>query len=358
MSADLLRAQTLIDEGHRLRDSGRLDDAEGAYLAAAKLAPAAANPIHNWAVIRHLRADLAAAEAGLRRALELEPGRAVTEAALGAALLAQGRFGVGFPLYDAWRRTAARQGKAAPALPIPAWRGEPLSGRRFLIVSEEGYGDQIMFARYAALLRDRGASVTWVCPPPLARLFAEGLNIEAIPATGEVQLAGFDFYSPSSALPVLFGEYGDEPPAQPYLDPPKPVVSPGLSVGVVTNGNPNHRQDRFRSLPPELAAQFLALPGAMSLQPEETGARDFHDTAAIIAGLDLVISVDTAVAHLAGALGKPVWVLVYEPQPDWRWMQGRTDSPWYPSARLFRQPQAGDWAGVLAQVRAALAARR
>jgi ADP-heptose:LPS heptosyltransferase len=122
----------------------------------------------------------------------------------------------------------------------------------------------------------------------------------------------------------------------------------------MTTGAAYHPNDANRSLPPTVAAELLALPGAVSLRPEDTGARDFQDTADLIAGLDLVITVDTAVAHLAASLGKPTWILLPAAKTDWRWQKERTDSPWYPSVRLFRQGSAGDWAGVIAQVRTAL----
>jgi hypothetical protein len=350
-------AGALIDEANALRRAGDLAGAQARFEAAVAAAPDAAPPIHNLATLRHMVGDLAGAEAGYRRALALEPDNALTATGLGAVLLAQGRFTEGFPLYDQWRRAPGRAVQAAPDLSLPRWRGEPLAGKRLLIWSEEGFGDQIMFARYAARLRDLGAQITWLCPPPLARLFAEGLGVVTIPAAGavDIRLDAFDLYSPSSALPLLFD---GEVSGAPYLRPPAPRSAPGLTLGMIVNGNPNHPHDTARSIPEALRPDFLALPGAVSLQPEVTGARDFHDTAAIIMGLDLVISVDTAVAHLAGALGKPVWVLAYAPEGDWRWMQGRTDSPWYDSARVFRQAEPGDWSGVLSDLQAALAATK
>ena len=123
----------------------------------------------------------------------------------------------------------------------------------------------------------------------------------------------------------------------------------------MARGNPTHKNDAKRSLDPSGAAELLSLPGAVSLAPEHTGARDFQDTADLIAGLDLVISVDTAVAHLAGSLGVPTWILLPSTGVDWRWLRGRKDSPWYPSARLFRQPPTGDWPSVLREVQAELA---
>jgi hypothetical protein len=125
-------------------------------------------------------------------------------------------------------------------------------------------------------------------------------------------------------------------------------------IGVKTRGNPAHHNDADRSLPDAEAARLLALPGAVSLEPEDTGAHDFADTAEIIAGLDLVIAADTSTAHLAGALGKPVWILLPYVTTDWRWLSGRSDSPWYGSARLFRQHRPGDWSSLLDEVIAAL----
>ena len=145
----------------------------------------------------------------------------------------------------------------------------------------------------------------------------------------------------------------DALPNAPYLSA-APVRAPGR-IGVMTTGNPNHTNDANRSLPPALAQRLLRLPGATSLALADTGASDFADTAAIIAGLDLVITVDTAVAHLAGALGRPVWILIPSIMTDWRWMEGRTDSPWYPSATLYRQSNAGDWAPEIARIETAVA---
>jgi hypothetical protein len=213
-----------------------------------------------------------------------------------------------------------------------------------------------MYARFAPLLRDAGAQVIWVCHPALVRLVREGLGIEAIAAgAGALAIDGLDYVAPTSRLASVFMPRLLLPPPAPYLRPPRPNVIEGLRVGVVARGNPEHHNDRHRSLPPEVAAELTALPGAVDLSPEETGARDFWDTAGIIAGLDLVISVDTSAAHLAGALGKPVWLLLPAIGCDWRWGQGRSDTAWYPSMRLFRQAKAGDWSGVLAQVKAALA---
>lgn len=273
---------------------------------------------------------------------------AVSRAKRGEELLAEGQYAEGFKLYDAWREVMPEY---AAEWPIPSWRGEDLSGRVFLVGGEQGFGDQIMFARFAKLLQARGADVVWLCKEPLTRLFAQCVGIRAITG-GSVDVS---FYCPSSRLPNLFFPPLLAPPNGPYIDPPPPNVVGGRAIGIVTSGNPKHANDASRSLTIEAAETLLGLPGAVSLLPEDTGARDFYDTASVIAGLDLVISVDTSVAHLAGAMGKPVWVLLPY-VADWRWQKGRGDSPWYPSARLFRQQTPGDWRGVIDAIRSELRA--
>lgn len=334
-----------------------LEEAEASFRAAAELAPTA-EWLHNAAVVRQLRGDHAGAEAGFRQALALQPAFARARATLGLSLLALGRMAEGFSCYDAWRDIPDNQNGPAPDLGAPLWAGEDLAGKAVLVWGEEGFGDQIMYARFAPLLRDAGAEVIWVCDQALVRLVREGLGMEAVAIRpGALAIEGLDYAAPTSRLPVAFMQKLAAPPPAPYLQPPRPHVIEGSSIGVVTRGNPDHSNDRNRSLPSEAAAELMTLPGALSLAPEDTGARDFWDTAGIIAGLDLVIAVDTSVAHLAGALGKPVWLLLPAIGCDWRWLLGRSDSPWYGSMRLFRQTRPGDWSGVLAQVRAALAER-
>lgn len=314
-----MRDLTAAERGHLLRQTGDLSGAVRAYREAAVSCPSAEN-----------------------------------RAFLGAALILAGEMAEGFRTYDAaWRGLPGKN--PAPELPFPRWRGEDVAGKRFLIWSEEGFGDQIMFARFARELAGRGARVGWVCPPALARLFNECLGVTAIGAAGQnLTLGEFEFYCPSSALPAGFELSPASIPAAPYLKPPPAVSRPGCRIGVAWRGNPKQASDALRSLPGDLAARLLALPGAVSLHPEDTGARDFYDTASIMAGLDLVISVDSAPAHLAGALGVPVWVLVRDERVDWRWLGRGGSSLWYQSARVFRQDAPGDWSTVLDRVVAAL----
>jgi hypothetical protein len=274
----------------------------------------------------------------------METADPITRVQRGEALLSLGHYAEGFRLYDAWRQMKP---EVAADWPLPHWNGEDLQGRRFLVAGEQGFGDQIMHARFGKLLQARGAQVIWIAKPPLVRLFRECLGLTAVPLGTHIE--GVSLYSPSSRLPNHFFPPLTEPPGAPYLQAPPPNVIPGLTLGIVPAGNPKFSKDAARSLPAELAKRLLDLPGAVDLRPEHTGARDFYDTATIIAGLDLVITVDTAVAHLAGAMGKPVWILLPH-QADWRWLQGREDSPWYSTARLFRQSSPGAWAEVVTRV--------
>jgi hypothetical protein len=203
-----------------------------------------------------------------------------------------------------------------------------------------------MFARYASWLRDRGVEVSILCHPSLARLFERlGAGVRVLSALGRVQLPPSEAWALGPSLPFLTGAQ----PSEPYLR----SATGGAGVGLLAQGNPRHVNDAARSLPAELARDMAALPGVQDLSLAATGAQDLEDTARIIDGLELVISVDTAVAHLAGAMGKPCFLMLPF-VPDWRWMRERSDSPWYPSMRLFRQPAPGDWASVVAEVRAAL----
>lgn len=350
------RARALADEAEQLHLAGRLEAAETRYREAVALEPTATR-LHNLATLRQLAGDFPAAEALFRQALALDPGHLRAQAQLGLAVLGQGRLAEGFSLFDAWRRIADGTVKPAPDIGVPLWRGEDVAGKNLVIWGEEGFGDQIMYARFAPLLEAAGAKVGWVCHQAMLRLVREGLGMRAVAAGGEVRIVGADYLAPTSRLPVVCMRTLAAPPVTPYLRPPPANVAPGLRLGVMARGNPAQANDRFRSLSPRAAAALMALPGAVSLAPEDTGARDFWDTAGIIMGLDLVISVDTSVAHLAGALGKACWVLLPAVACDWRWGQGGTSTPWYPSLRLFRQRTYGDWSEVLTQVEAAFDAR-
>lgn len=308
--------------------------------------------LHDFGGRLKMEGRLAEAESALRAALAIEPGNAMTRHALGIVLLSQGRYAEGWPFYDA-RHELPQLELFKPSLPYPEWRGESLSGKRLLIFHEQGFGDQIMFARFAAAAVDKGADVTLFCNPLLVRLFSTMRGVRVLGASGPVEFPDPDYWVMSGSVTGRSGVTPKTLPNAPYLF--ASAARPAARIGVMTTGNPKHTNDANRSLPPALARRLLDLPGAMSLALADTGASDFADTAALIAGLDLVVSVDTAVAHLAGALGKPVWILIPAIMTDWRWMEGRADSPWYPSATLFRQATPGKWGPVIADVERAVA---
>lgn len=275
-----------------------------------------------------------------------EPGNATGAVQLGKLRLATGDFAGGWPLYDARLRLTSYNTEVPP---YPGWTGEPPAGRTIVVWREQGFGDMIMGLRFLPTLRELGAHVTAVTRPALVRLY-QSLGVEAVAHGGPVgELAELpappDFHTHPFSIPRWLGVTAQSIPSAPYLT--AQARRTGGRLGVVWRGRPAHQYDRFRSLPQALGARLLALPGAISLEPEATGARDFQDTAEIVAGLDLVITVDTSVAHLAGALGRPVWILLPAHGLDWRWMNDRPDTPWYPTARLFRQPTPGDWASVV-----------
>ncbi len=259
----------------------------------------------------------------------------------------------------------------------PLWRGEPLEGSRILLHAEQGLGDTLQFVRYVPLVAARGGNVVLEVQTRLHRLLAQ------TPGAGEVihrgdALPEFDWQCPLLSLPWAFATALNSIPAKiPYVHPdPAQVAAWGqrlagdsLRIGLVWGGSPTFPHERWRSIPLAHLAPLTKLGGTtfyslqmgpQTSQVKQLGSRvriidlqdeqeDFADTAAIIANLDLVISIDTSVAHLAGAMGKPVWVLLHK-SPDWRWLLEREDSPWYPTARLFRQSTLGNWQDVVARV--------
>ncbi|HEX8961681.1 MAG TPA: tetratricopeptide repeat protein [Rhodocyclaceae bacterium] len=376
-------ARTHMNLGVNLAQRKRFAEAEAAYQDSLRINPMSAAAWSNLGVLYACTKREADAERCYRTAMAIDPGYANARFNLSYVLLRQGRYEEG------WASMEARDWYAVleQRIPFPRWRGEDLAGKSLLIAFEAGHGDMIQMCRYAAEIKARGAvRVAMICHPPLKRLFA---TLDAVD-----ELIGFDeplpatpcdFWSPPFSLPHYCGTRLDSIPARlPYLHPdpagmaqwaPR-LPTDGLRVGLVWKGSRGFENDADRSLPSlGVLAPLWSVPGVrfVSLQKGagedeaaqppagqplvDLGSRlgDFADTAAVLAQLDLLVSVDTGVAHLAGALGKPCWLLLPDYKTDWRWLAERTDSPWYPGAmRLFLQRAAGDWKPVVEEVRAAL----
>jgi tetratricopeptide (TPR) repeat protein len=380
LALDPYAASAHVNLGTVLTSRDRLDEAAESFRHATELKPDLAEAFLNLGLARHNQGRFEEALTHYRQASRLRPDYADAHMAEAFALLTMGRDVPQALAKLEWRwRLADRKLRGFKQ---PQWRGDALAGRTILLHAEQGFGDSLMLLRYAPMVAARGGRVVIEVPKALVRL-ASRLAGGPFPVFAEgAALPAFDVHCPLMSLPAALGTTLDTIPAPvPYLSADPPAVErwsnrlagpAGLKVGIAWAGNPNHRNDRQRSLPLERVAALFDLPGVrwFSLQ---VGARagdlatlppgqvtdlspdltDFAETAAAIANLDLVISADTAPAHLAGALGKPVWLLLPF-SPDWRWFAQRADSPWYPSARLFRQSAPGNWESAIAAVRAAL----
>lgn len=418
LAPDLAEAHANL--GWLLARDGRRAEAEACYRQALDLAPSVPGIHLNFAALLLAGKRFREAEAAYQQALLLEPGAPAAWSGLGALLAAQKRedeaencyrtalglapehrsasFNLAYLLLrqgryeEGWQRLAAREYFDLGAhLGCPPWQGESLAGKAVFIGIEAGMGDMIQFCRYAALLKARGArQVAILCPPELKVLLAGQTGIDLAVALDEA-LPGqaWDYWVPLLSLPGLCHTRLDTLPGQlPYLRADAARLAAwresfaeageGMRVGLVWKGNPRFENDADRSLP---GLDFLSplgeVPGVryFSLQKgageEEAGSppfpitdlgprlHDFADTAAAIAHLDLVISVDTAVAHLAGALGCPCWLLLPDYKTDWRWGAAGEATPWYPGVmRIFRQAEMGAWAEVVLRVREGLLSMR
>jgi len=367
--------EAVLNRGAVLFRQDNFAAAERWFHEAARMNPQDPRPFINLAMIYRVWAALPAAIACLEHALTLDPNRAETHWNLANALLADGDYTRGFVTYE-WR--FRRPGMAERVLLLPRWRGEILAGKTILLSAEQGLGDAIQFVRFAQPLADRGARVIVECYPGLERLFATAPGVSRVVKWGQL-VDDADFTAPLMSVPHLLGTTLESLPATvPYLSVPPDIRTPsltgeGLKVGLVWQGNPQHATDHLRSLSLATLAPLLnvanvrwfslqcgagkeaqfASPWAGRITDLSSQLTDFAITAAVMAKLDLVISVDTATAHLAGALGRPVWIPIHRGN-DWRWLHGRDDSPWYPTARLFRQQPPRRWEPVIEAMAAAL----
>jgi len=375
-------AEVFTRRGAALFDLGRFGEAVASYDHALALAPDYVEALNSRGVALDNLRRHDEALASYDRALALRPDHAKTHWNRSLVLLRKGDLKRGFDGYR-WRFLANEAPRTA--FKCPEWQGEPLAGKRLAVFHEQGYGDTLQFVRYVPMAQALGARVTLLVPQALIKLMRASLpGVEVVTYVSEAD--AFDFYAPMLSLPAMFGTTLDTIPARtPYLIADQAEAAswarrlaalPGLKIGLVwAGGKKMPIADARRSLKLAQFAPLAAIPGiqVVSLQigePAEEAKtppaglqlvdwtseiRDYADTAALVAGLDLVITVDTSVAHLVGGLGKPVWILSrYD--GCWRWLLDRNDSPWYPTARLFHQPALGEWEPVIADLAAALRA--
>jgi Flp pilus assembly protein TadD len=399
-----------------LRRLDRHDEARDALRRALEIDATHAGAMLNLGSLLIDRDDLAGAEAVMRKAAAAHPGDAAIRVNLASALfhqgrydeaaaaaeaalaiqsdqphahhtlanifLGQGRLKEGFEQYQ-WRIQCGTAALAldGDALGIPLWQGEDLTGKTLLAITEQGLGDTLHFVRYGALVRGRGGRMIVTCQPPLERLLAAAPCVDGLVRRGDPRPAA-DFHLPLLSLPYRFGTVAETiPDAIPYLTARPEWVAEWAGrlgerrrprIALVWAGSPGHKNDRNRSLAASMLAPLVDgdwdcvtvqvgmrdsdrawFAGRPEVRVLGDAIRDFADTAAILSQVDLLITVDTSVAHLAGALGVPCWVML--PWiPDWRWLIDGEDSAWYPSLRLFRQKTPGDWPAVIAALRAAL----
>lgn len=381
LAANPAAADARNNRGVALAALGRHEEAIAEYSRVARAAPGRAEAFYNLGVSLAALNRHGDAIAAYTRVLAVDGRHVRARWNRALSLLASGRWTEGFAEYEA-RRTLGDDRWTTRAVAGTPWTGaEAVEGRTVLLLAEQGFGDALMFCRFARVLHERGARVILEAPRELAPLLASLPWLDAVVATGD-PLPAFDLYCPLPSLAPLLGTRIETLPAQ---DPPLALPHPWAErwrgrlsvlarprIGIAWSGGLPGATDDPRAIPlrlwdelRRLPATFIALqnriddPEAALLDASPCVHRfdreidDFRDTAALVAQVDLVITVDTAVAHLAGAMARPTWILLPF-AADWRWLLGREDSPWYPSARLFRQARPGDWQGVMARVRADL----
>jgi len=368
--------------GNEYRNESQFEEARRCYTKALALRPNFADAQLNLGVtLQETEPTFAPALEAYEKAIAMQPDFALAHWNLGFALLLLGDYPRGLPEYEwRWRTNTV---SIPRNFPQPQWTGEPLQGQRILIHAEQGLGDAIHMARYVSLVAQRGGKVILESPGPLVRLFRHLPGLSEIVHFGD-PLPHFDIHCPLMTLPLVFRTTLETIPAPiPYLKadpqltahwqqkmPPDPNRP---RIGIVWAGAPNNKNDRNRSMSLDhlaplaqvknarffslqkgpAAAQTARPPKGLDLTDFTQEITDFADTAAIAANLDLIIAVDTSVAHLAAALGKPTWIMIPY-MPDWRWLRDRSDSPWYPTLKIFRQSRNRTWREVIEKITEAL----
>jgi tetratricopeptide (TPR) repeat protein len=375
-SRTALRLRSHFPEGHDnlgrvLAEQGKLSEAIVSFREAVALRPDYADAHNNLGTVLKETGALDEAVGCFRTAIRHNAKLALAHHNLAMALLLHGDLAEGWREYE-WRWRVPQPTDLPRNFIQPQWQGEAGAGRTLLIHAEQGFGDTIQFCRYARLAHTRGLRVVLEVQQPLVRLLQSLAGVDQVIARGD-KLPDFDVHCPMLSLPLAFGTTLESIPGDtPYLSASAAQVAgwhtrlstPLPRIGLAWAGGAATKSDRQRSLSAEQLAPLLNLPGIqwVSLQKDRKDVladagmldfmpkmHDFADTAALVANLDLVISVDTAIAHLAAALGKPVWLL-NRFDPDWRWLTGRQDSPWYATLRQYRQPQPGEWEAPIAAI--------
>ncbi len=374
--------EALVNLGNVLRVRHRLDDAAACYEAAIAKSDEIPEVWGNMGVVRQEMGDTARAIECYDKALVALPDNPEIRRNRAQALLKLGQFEDGWREFE-WRWQTGHFVGVRRDWHKPKWDGQTLNGETVLVHAEQGFGDSLQFSRYLPMVAARGANVVVECPGVIASLMAGVEGVEKVVPFGE-QMPSFDFQVAMMSLPGVFNtDFNTMPADVPYLSVPERAeaawrdrlgASGGLRrVGLVWKGSAAHQRNEWRSPGLAVFKRLAELPEIQlfSLQKDDEAddiaearlndtitplgqsLKDFSDTAAAVVNLDLVISPDTAVAHLAGALGKPVW-LILPFACEWRWFEDRDDSPWYPSMRLFRQPRLNDWDGAVDAIIAAL----
>ena len=377
---------SLNNLGTTLRELGCGDEAICVLQRAVDVAPGFVESRYNLGNVLRDAGQVTEAESCFRSALELQPDSARIHAGLAITQLLQGNFASGWAEYE-WR-LHCETGRVSPRC-TPVWDGTNPAGRRIMLFAEQGLGDTIQFVRFANSLKEFGATVFIECQPPLVPLLANAAGLDGVFARDD-RLPEFDVAVPLLSVPHRLNTSVDSIPADvPYLAASDELTDhwarhlapiESLKIGIAWQGAAGHLDDNRRSIPLTAFAPLSRIDGVtlISLQKGhgieqlDAGSLDFDvvrlpddvdttngafmDTAAIMQQLDLVVTSDTAIAHLAGALGVRAWIAL-STGPDWRWLMDRDDSPWYPSARLFRQQSPGDWDDVFARMAGQLASQ-
>jgi Tfp pilus assembly protein PilF len=386
LALDPLQPEVLNNRGNALADLNKFEEALASYDAALKQRPDYLEAMINRGNVLMDMRRVDEALVSYDAVLAIDPQSPDAHWNKGLIHLALGDFDQGWAGYE-WR-SRKKTDNDVRVFDRPRWSGaEPVFGKTVLLHAEQGFGDTIQFIRYAPVVAGAGATVIVEAPTPLRRLIEDVEGVSTVIARGE-PVPGFDLHCPLLSTPLAFRTTLETVPADiPYLRAEPDLVerwrerlsvNRSLRVGIAWTGNPTHRNDRNRSialrrmvgaLSSDPRVQLIGVQRDVRDEDRETlrlypdvlslgGAlTDFSDTAAVISLLDLVISVDTSVAHLAGALGQPVWILLPY-NGDWRWMLEGETSIWYPTAKLFRQPKPGDWDSVLTKVAAELSGYR